>query len=160
MLIAAAAALAILVGSILLARLCFRMKDVGRKKVLQFAVIFSNAGFMGIPLEYALLGADGVFFGAMYVVVFNLVCWSLGVAGRGAGDPAICVQHHPAAHSYQSHHPPRKSQHACADAGYRLLSLAGELQEGVLRRRLLSCKPVPPHHHTADCGVRDVLPRT
>ena len=35
---------------------------------------------MGIPLEYALLGADGVFFGAMYVVVFNLVCWSLGVA--------------------------------------------------------------------------------
>ena len=51
-----------------------------RAGVLRFAVIFSNAGFMGIPLEYALLGADGVFFGAMYVVVFNLVCWSLGVA--------------------------------------------------------------------------------
>ena len=52
----------------------------GRAGVLRFAVIFSNAGFMGIPLEYALLGADGVFFGAMYVVVFNLLCWSLGVA--------------------------------------------------------------------------------
>ena len=51
-----------------------------RAGVLRFAVIFSNAGFMGIPLEYALLGADGVFFGAMYVVVFNLLCWSLGVA--------------------------------------------------------------------------------
>ena len=55
-------------------------RDAGRVGVLRFAVIFSNAGFMGIPLEYALLGADGVFFGAMYVVVFNLVCWSLGVA--------------------------------------------------------------------------------
>jgi len=52
----------------------------GRVGVLRFAVIFSNAGFMGIPLEYALLGVDGVFFGAMYVVVFNLLCWSLGVA--------------------------------------------------------------------------------
>ena len=60
--------------------LCLRDRDPNRGGVLRFAVIFSNAGFMGIPLEYALLGADGVFFGAMYVVVFNLVCWSLGVA--------------------------------------------------------------------------------
>ena len=52
----------------------------GRLGVLRFAVIFSNAGFMGLPLEYAILGADGVFFGAMYVVVFNLVCWTWGVA--------------------------------------------------------------------------------
>lgn len=55
-------------------------RNPSRGGVLRFATTFSNAGFMGIPLEYALLGADGVFFGAMYVVVFNLVCWSLGVA--------------------------------------------------------------------------------
>ena len=63
-----------------IAFLCLHDRDPNRSGVLRFAVIFSNAGFMGIPLEYALLGADGVFFGAMYVVVFNLVCWSLGVA--------------------------------------------------------------------------------
>ena len=63
-----------------IAFLCLHDRDPNRGGVLRFAVIFSNAGFMGIPLEYALLGADGVFFGAMYVVVFNLVCWSLGVA--------------------------------------------------------------------------------
>ena len=63
-----------------IAFLCLHDRDPSRGGVLRFAVIFSNAGFMGIPLEYALLGADGVFFGAMYVVVFNLVCWSLGVA--------------------------------------------------------------------------------
>ena len=63
-----------------IAFLCLHDRHESRAGVLRFAVIFSNAGFMGIPLEYALLGADGVFFGAMYVVVFNLVCWSLGVA--------------------------------------------------------------------------------
>ena len=63
-----------------IAFLCLHDRNPDRGGVLRFAVIFSNAGFMGIPLEYALLGADGVFFGAMYVVVFNLVCWSLGVA--------------------------------------------------------------------------------
>ena len=68
-----------LVGAAI-AFLCLYDSNPNRGGVLRFAVIFSNAGFMGIPLEYALLGADGVFFGAMYVVVFNLVCWSLGVA--------------------------------------------------------------------------------
>ncbi len=52
----------------------------GRVGVMRFAAIFSNAGFMGLPLEYAILGADGVFFGAMYVVVFNIACWTWGVA--------------------------------------------------------------------------------
>jgi predicted permease len=34
---------------------------------------------MGIPLEYALLGNDGVFFGAVYVALFNFLCWSYGL---------------------------------------------------------------------------------
>ena len=57
--------------------LCSREKQ--KECVLRFATIFSNAGFMGIPLEYALLGNDGVFFGAVYVVVFNLLCWTYGL---------------------------------------------------------------------------------
>jgi predicted permease len=34
---------------------------------------------MAIPLEYALLGAEGAFYGAVYVVVFNLLCWTYGL---------------------------------------------------------------------------------
>ena len=84
----AAAIFAHVVGSVI-AFACLRAatsadppegRDVGREGVLRFAVIFSNAGFMGLPLEYAILGADGVFFGAMYVVVFNILCWTWGVA--------------------------------------------------------------------------------
>ena len=80
----AAAIFAHVVGSVI-AFACLRAATsaappAGREGVLRFAVIFSNAGFMGLPLEYAILGADGVFFGAMYVVVFNIACWTWGVA--------------------------------------------------------------------------------
>jgi predicted permease len=62
-----------------LAFLCLRDRNPDREGVLRFAVMFSNAGFMGLPLEYALLGEMGVFYGAVYVVVFNLLCWSYGL---------------------------------------------------------------------------------
>lgn len=76
-----ALALAVLAHAlgILASTLLFRGKDRRRVSVLRFATTFSNAGFMGIPLEYALLGNDGVFFGAVYVAVFNVVCWSWGL---------------------------------------------------------------------------------
>jgi len=53
-----------------------RVEDIRRPLLL--AAVFSNAGFMGIPLEQAILGDDGVFYGAVYVAVFNLVIWSWG----------------------------------------------------------------------------------
>ena len=56
-----------------------RHRDERVRAVLRLAVVFSNAGFMGIPLEQSLFGADGVFFGIIYVVVFNLFMWSWGL---------------------------------------------------------------------------------
>ena len=63
----------------LAAGLSIRKVGVGQASVLKTSVVFSNAGFMGIPLEYALLGEDGVFYGVAYVVVFNLLFWSWGL---------------------------------------------------------------------------------
>ena len=63
----------------LAAGLFVRRVDVSQASVLKTSVVFSNAGFMGIPLEYALLGEDGVFYGVAYVVVFNLLFWSWGL---------------------------------------------------------------------------------
>ena len=65
--IAAGVAVLILAGSILIARLVFHDKDMARRKVLQFALIFSNCGFMSLPLQKALLGDDGQFFGSIFV---------------------------------------------------------------------------------------------
>ena len=63
-------------------------KDISKRKVLRFAAIFSNCGFMAFPLLEALLGPEGVFYGAGYVAVFNLLVWSIGqyIMAGGNGD--------------------------------------------------------------------------
>jgi hypothetical protein len=43
------------------------------------AVVFSNCGFMGIPVAYALLGSASVIWVSLYVVVFQLFTWTVGV---------------------------------------------------------------------------------
>ena len=64
---------------ILLVRFLFRGGDESRRVVLKMSAVFSNAGFMGMPLEQAILGPEGVFYGVAYVVVFNLFIWSWGI---------------------------------------------------------------------------------
>ena len=76
---ALAIAFAAHIVGIVFAELCFCRSDKRRRGVLKFATVFSNAGFMGIPLEYALLGPEGAFYGAVYVAVFNLLCWTYGL---------------------------------------------------------------------------------
>lgn len=70
---------------IALATACFRRGDDKKRTVFKCATVFSNAGFMGIPLEQAILGDEGVFFGIVYVVIFNLVIWSWGLKTMGGG---------------------------------------------------------------------------
>ena len=70
-----------------LAMLLVRHRDENVRKPLMLAAVFSNAGFMGIPLEQAILGDRGVFFGASYIVVFNLFIWSWGLkVMKGNGE--------------------------------------------------------------------------
>ena len=77
--IAFALAMALHLVLILVARAAVRHRDGNVRRPLLLAAVFSNAGFMGLPLEQAVLGEEGVFFGIVYVVVFNLVMWSWGL---------------------------------------------------------------------------------
>lgn len=63
----------------ILASFTLKDKNISKQKVLQFSVIFSNAGFMSLPLQQALLGDEGVFYGSTYVAIFNAVVWSYGL---------------------------------------------------------------------------------
>lgn len=75
------------VAVIVLAGFCIRHRDENVRRPLVLAAVFSNAGFMGIPLEKALLGDKGVFFGVVYAAVFNLFIWSWGLRTMcGAGN--------------------------------------------------------------------------
>lgn len=58
--------------------LFFRKEPKDRKKVLRYAVTFSNAGFMGIPLIQGIVGEKGVIYGSFFVVMFNVFCWTYG----------------------------------------------------------------------------------
>ena len=79
LLICAAAFLGIMVFSILVVHLIFRGKNEEKKRVLRFAVVFSNVGYMGIPLQEAILGETGVFYGSVCVGIFNIVLWTYGI---------------------------------------------------------------------------------
>lgn len=83
--IAALAAVATHLLGIGLAQWLVRDREEARRSVLRFGVVFSNAGYMAIPLQQALLGDEGVFYGSVYVAVFNLVLWTYGVAVMGEG---------------------------------------------------------------------------
>ncbi len=79
LLICAVAFLGIMVFSILVVHLIFRGKNEEKKRVLRFAVVFSNVGYMGIPLQEAILGETGVFYGSVCVGIFNIVLWTYGI---------------------------------------------------------------------------------
>lgn len=81
-LIAAAAHVAVIVAALLLVR----NGNADIRRPLLLSAVFSNAGFMGIPLEQAVLGDCGVFYGIVYVVVFNLFMWSWGLCMMKKGD--------------------------------------------------------------------------
>lgn len=63
----------------LVARPFFRRQPDPRRKVLEFSVVFTNCGFMCIPLLAAVLGEKGVFYGSIYITVFNVAQWTYGV---------------------------------------------------------------------------------
>lgn len=62
------------------------VKDEEKRKIDRFSGIYSNCGFMAIPLLHAAFGNSGVFYGSAYLAVFNLLSWSHGIhlyAGKG-----------------------------------------------------------------------------
>lgn len=65
--------------------LVFRKEPQERQKVLRFAMIFSNTGFMGIPLVQGIVGSKGVIYASFGVVVFNVLCWTYGYSMMSGG---------------------------------------------------------------------------
>lgn len=60
--------------SILLAQLIFK------KAVPRCATVFSNAGYMGLPVLNSILGPKGLFLGAIFQMVFHLFTWTYGIS--------------------------------------------------------------------------------
>ena len=91
--LSAAIAVAFHALNILFAHLLLHDRDASRQAVLRFATVFTNAGFMSLPLQYALLGANGVFCGAVVVGVFQILVWTYGVWIMGGTSSDFSLRH-------------------------------------------------------------------
>ena len=76
-----------LLGLVITLLFTARSKD-SRTPIFRFACIFSNAGYMGLPLISALFGSEGLLYASAYFTIFNLLLWTLGYSiVSGSSDP-------------------------------------------------------------------------
>lgn len=57
--------------------ICIKYKT-SDKPILLFALMFSNASYMGIPLIQALFGDIGVIYASGFLTLFNILLWTVG----------------------------------------------------------------------------------
>ena len=70
----------------------FSRQGRSAQKVLQFSVVFSNCGFMSLPLQKALLGEEGMFFGSIFVAIFNVVVWTYGLLDMSGDKKQLSIK--------------------------------------------------------------------
>lgn len=63
---------------IILSKITYFKFPQDKKKVMKFATIFSNCGFIGYPIVAGLYGKVGVFYTSIYTIPFNIFLWSYG----------------------------------------------------------------------------------
>lgn len=90
--ITALCTVAIYAISILIVNLCIRDKDKSRRAVLRFGTVFSNCGFMSLPLQQAIIGSEGMLYGSAFIAVFNIMLWSYGVICMSGDKKEISVK--------------------------------------------------------------------
>lgn len=64
---------------ILLSMVLIRKKSGRETAIERFSAIYSNCGFMGIPLASALLGNEGVFYCTAFLTIFFCFAWTHGI---------------------------------------------------------------------------------
>ena len=74
--------------------LCKGFRDLDERKITEFSLVFTNAGFIGFPIMEALFGPKGLFLASFYVISFHLFLWSWGIAilARKRSDIKLTVK--------------------------------------------------------------------
>ncbi|MCH5314809.1 MAG: AEC family transporter [Eubacterium sp.] len=63
----------------LISFLTFRKRSLKERGIYHYAMILSNAAFLALPLAKSVIGAEGIFYCSIYVAVFNIVAFTLGI---------------------------------------------------------------------------------
>jgi len=67
-------------GCLLLSKVLYQNQPLDRRKVLQYATVCSNAGFMGNPIAEGVFGAQGLMYASIFLIPQRIVMWSAGVS--------------------------------------------------------------------------------
>ncbi len=90
--ITALAAIGVHLLSIVIVNIVFQKTPHNKKEVLKFGTVFSNCGFMSLPLQQAILGQEGILYGAAFVGIFNIFVWSYGVVCMSGDRKTLSVK--------------------------------------------------------------------
>jgi hypothetical protein len=86
-LVAFACAFATHIFGAFVSMLTFRKRSLKERGIYHYAMILSNAAFLALPLAKSVIGNEGIFYCSVYVAVFNMVAFTLGIyeiSGREA----------------------------------------------------------------------------
>lgn len=75
--------------AIAVASLCFRKRPKAEQGIYHYAIVFSNAAFLALPLAQSVVGEEGVFYSSCYVAVFNVLAFTYGISQISAGKAKI-----------------------------------------------------------------------
>lgn len=51
-----------------------------RRRILRFGLVFSNSGYMGLPLIAIVFGSEGLMYASIYTIAYNTATWTYGDA--------------------------------------------------------------------------------
>lgn len=71
--------LAIHIVYMLIVTFVFKKREDKKDRISKFSAMYSNCGFMALPLIQAIYGDEGVFYAVAYVTVFNILYWTHGI---------------------------------------------------------------------------------
>ncbi len=71
---------AIQIFSMFVGQVLYQKRPENQKKVLQYATVCSNAGFMGSPIAQGIYGDLGLTYASIFLIPMRIVMWSVGVA--------------------------------------------------------------------------------
>lgn len=65
--------------AIMVSQLLIRKTGNEEYSIERFCCVYSNCGFIGIPLIQSILGSEGVFYLTAYMTTFNILSWTHGI---------------------------------------------------------------------------------
>ena len=76
-----------------IAELCFKKRSLLERGIYSYAMVFSNAAFLALPLAQSVAGEEGVFYSSCYVAVFNILAFTYGIREISGRKAKISIKH-------------------------------------------------------------------